>query len=129
MAARMKTTIDIADDLIDRARTIQKGNDITLRALVEEGLRLVLDRHAKAAKPYKFEPVVVGEPYRAGMPEIDINALIAQGYAEREAKVSTLTTAAAMYETPEYRHMERVAEALLAPYEVPKRRVKRRAGT
>ncbi|MDR2013054.1 MAG: hypothetical protein LBQ20_08440 [Rhodanobacter sp.] len=114
----MKTTIDIADDLIDRARLIQKRDDITLRALVEEGLRLVLDKHAKPVKPYKFEPVVVGEPYRAGMPEIDVNALIAEGYAEREAKIS-----ASMDGALGYRHARAVAEEP-ATYEVVKRQVK-----
>jgi hypothetical protein len=117
----MKTTIDIADDLIDRAKLIQKRDDITLRALVEEGLRLVLDKHAKPVKPYKFEPVVVGEPYRAGMPVIDVNALIAEGYAEREAKISAL-----MDDTSGHRRARAVAEEPAA-YAMAKRQVKRRA--
>jgi hypothetical protein len=114
----MKTTIDIADDLIDRTKIIQKRNDITLRALVEEGLRLVLDKHAQSAKPYKFEPVVVGEPYRAGMPRIDVNALIAEGYAQREAKIS-----AAMGEAAGHGRAHAVAEEP-ATYAVAKRRAK-----
>jgi len=56
----MKTTIEIADDLIQRAKVIQKRDAVTLRALVEDGLRLVLEQHAKPAKPYKFVPVVAG---------------------------------------------------------------------
>jgi hypothetical protein len=118
----MKTTIDIADDLIDRARVVQKRNDITLRALVEEGLRLVLDKHGKSVKPYKFEPVVVGKPYRSGMPKVDVNALIAEGYAEREAKIFvTLDEASG-------RGHARVAEER-ATYEVSRRRTTRRART
>jgi hypothetical protein len=73
----MKTTIDIADDLVARAKIVQKRDDVTLRALVEEGLRLVLDRHVQPST-YKFEPVVTGKPYEPGMAVPDINALIAQ---------------------------------------------------
>ena len=83
----MKTTIDIADDLIKRARQVQKREDITLRALVEEGLRYAIDKHASAAKKYEFTPIVVGEPYRAGMPVVDVTAIIRDTYAEREEKV------------------------------------------
>ena len=82
----MKTTIDIADDLIDRARLVQKRDDVTLRALVEEGLRLTLERHAKPAKPYKFVPIVVGEPWHPGMPVLDVNAMIVEDYEERIAR-------------------------------------------
>ena len=53
----MKTTIDIADDLISRAKLVQKRDGVTLRALVEDGLRLVLDRAARKPK-YQFVPVV-----------------------------------------------------------------------
>ena len=74
----MKTTIEIADDLIQRAKVIQKRDAVTLRALVEDGLRLVLEQHARPPKPNKFEPVVVGEPWHPGMPVLDVNAIIAE---------------------------------------------------
>jgi hypothetical protein len=72
----LKTTIDIADDLIHRAKLVQKRDGVTLRALVEDGLRLVLDRDARKPK-FRFTPVVAGTPYRGG-PTIDVNALIAE---------------------------------------------------
>ncbi len=51
----MKTTIDIADDLVQRARKVQREQDLTLRALVEEGLRLALDRHERVeAEPFRL---------------------------------------------------------------------------
>jgi hypothetical protein len=78
----VKTTIDIADDLISRAKLVQKREGITLRALVEDGLRLVLDRDARRPK-YRFVPVVAGTPYKPGMPTPDINALIGEAN-ERE---------------------------------------------
>ena len=39
----MKTTIELADDLVDRARAHAAREKTTLRALVERGLRGVLD--------------------------------------------------------------------------------------
>lgn len=73
----MKTTIDIADDLISRAKLVQKRDGVTLRALVEDGLRLVLDRDVRRPK-YRFAPVVAGTPFRSGMSTPDVNALIAE---------------------------------------------------
>jgi hypothetical protein len=82
----MKTTIEIADDLIQRAKAIQKRDSVTLRALVEDGLRLVLEQHAKPVKPKKFEFVVVGEPWHDGMPVLDVNAIVAETYEREWAK-------------------------------------------
>lgn len=73
----VKTTIDIADDLISRAKLVQKRDGVTLRALVEDGLRLVLDRDTRKPK-YRFVPVVAGTPYQRGMATPDVNALIAE---------------------------------------------------
>ena len=84
----VKTTIDIADDLISRARLVQKRDGVTLRTLVEDGLRLVLDRDARKPK-YRFVPVVAGTPYRDGSATIDVNELVAEsnerGWVERES--------------------------------------------
>jgi hypothetical protein len=83
----MKTTIDIADDLINRARQIQKREDITLRALVEEGLRYAIKKHASGVKKYKFRPIVVGEPYVPGAPVVDVTKIIRDTYEERDNKL------------------------------------------
>ena len=84
----MKTTIDIADDLISRAKLVQKRDGVTLRTLVEDGLRLVLDRDARKPK-YRFVPVVAGAPYQRGMATPDVNAMVAEANErdgfEREA--------------------------------------------
>jgi hypothetical protein len=87
----MKTTIDIADDLISRAKVIQKRDDVTLRSLIEEGLRLALDRHSQKTS-YKFAPVVVGEPYKLGMPILDVNALIAESNERPDWRVNAPAT-------------------------------------
>lgn len=49
----MKTTIEIADPLFERARLVADRDGTTLRALVEEGLRRVLDDKG-ASRPFKL---------------------------------------------------------------------------
>lgn len=53
MGTHMKTTIEIADPLFERARVVASRDGTTLRALVEEGLRRVLDDKSAAA-PFKL---------------------------------------------------------------------------
>lgn len=53
MGRHMKTTLDLADPLFHAAKALAAQQKTTLRALVEEGLRLVMDqRKQNAAKPY-----------------------------------------------------------------------------
>ena len=55
----MKTTIEIEKDLLRRAKQRARTDGRTLRALVEEGLRLVLSRR-RARKPYRLPDASVG---------------------------------------------------------------------
>jgi hypothetical protein len=54
----MKTTVDLADDLLLRAKREAEASHTTLRSLIEEGLREVLGRKAlskqKPIKPVTF---------------------------------------------------------------------------
>jgi Arc/MetJ family transcription regulator len=53
----MKTTIEIADDLFQRAQRVARREKTTFRALTEAGLRQVLkEKQAKTAK-WKWKPV------------------------------------------------------------------------
>jgi hypothetical protein len=56
----MKTTIDIADPLLDAARKKATREGTTLRALVEQGLRQVIEEPKQAKKPFKFRLVTSG---------------------------------------------------------------------
>jgi predicted transcriptional regulator len=55
MVSHMKTTIEIADDLFERAQKLAHREGTTLRAVTEEGLRMVLakkrTRHGAGLKP------------------------------------------------------------------------------
>jgi hypothetical protein len=52
----MKTTIDIADDLLVLGKQVAEKEHVTLRSLVEEGLRYVLTRRGQA-KGFRWKPV------------------------------------------------------------------------
>ena len=55
----MKTTIDIADPILDEARKVAARQGTTLRSLVERGLRHVLAEEAKAPRPFKLRDASV----------------------------------------------------------------------
>ncbi len=57
MVTHMKTTVDIADDLLLRAKKEAEASHTTLRSLIEEGLREVLSRRS-ALKRKTVTPVV-----------------------------------------------------------------------
>ena len=56
MVTHMKTTVDIADDLLLRAKRAAEASRTTLRSLIEEGLREVLGRRS-ASKQNQVKPV------------------------------------------------------------------------
>ena len=67
----MKTTIDIADALFERAKVLAERDNTTLRALVEEGLRSVFEGRAGNHVPFKLlDSSVPGNGLRSG---IDLN--------------------------------------------------------
>ena len=47
----MKTTIDISDDLAAEAKELAKREGTTLRAIIEQGIRLKLEQSC-SAEPY-----------------------------------------------------------------------------
>lgn len=54
----MKTTIDISDNLLKRAKELAVREQTTLKELAEEGLELVLSRRERSAEA-RINPVVV----------------------------------------------------------------------
>ena len=45
----MKTTVELPDDLLERSKAVARRENSTLKALIEEGLRLAL--RARSRKP------------------------------------------------------------------------------
>jgi hypothetical protein len=52
----MKTTIDIASNILKRSRDLARRERVTLRALVEEGLEFVVAQRA-ARRKVRIKPV------------------------------------------------------------------------
>ena len=57
----MKTTIEIHDELLARAKRHARETGGTLRSLVESGLRIVLSAPA-TSEPYRLPDLSVGDP-------------------------------------------------------------------
>lgn len=57
----MKTTLDIHDELLSRAKRHARDTGSTLRAVVEDGLRQVLDR-ADPTRKHVLPDLRVGDP-------------------------------------------------------------------
>ena len=72
----MKTMIEIADELLEKAKKVAATERITLRSLVEEGLRLVLSRRGTRIAPFTMrEAGVDGRGVRDGVTEGDWNSI------------------------------------------------------
>ncbi len=55
----MKTTVEIPDDLLERAKSAAAREGSTVRALIEEGLRKVLLERETSAGQFKLQHVCV----------------------------------------------------------------------
>jgi predicted transcriptional regulator len=60
VAISMKTTIEIADDLFERAQQLARKESTTFRSLAEQGLRLVLKQQQAKARARKWKPITQG---------------------------------------------------------------------
>lgn len=80
----MKTTLEIADPLLDQARKIAARDGETLRSLVEQGLRkVVAERNAKA-KPFKLRQVTVGgSGLQPEVAHLSMHEIILMSYGDR----------------------------------------------
>jgi hypothetical protein len=67
-----RTTVRLPDDLIRRAKRKAAAQGKSLTALIEEGLRRVLDERARAGKP-KRVPLPVSTATGGLKPGIDLN--------------------------------------------------------
>ncbi len=59
MGSHMKTTIEIAEPLLLEAKRVAADENITLRALIEAGLRRILDER-KHREPFRLRDMSFG---------------------------------------------------------------------
>jgi len=56
----MRTTVDINDVLAARAKALAKSRNATLRELIEEGLRRVIEEESRRTSNFKLADMSVG---------------------------------------------------------------------
>jgi hypothetical protein len=56
----MKTTVEISDSLFSEAKVVAHRDGLTLRQLIEEGLRVSIQQHKARKKPFKLKDGSVG---------------------------------------------------------------------
>lgn len=79
----MKTTIEIADPLLRAARQAARRDGTTVRALVEQGLRLALEQRRHTAEFRLRDASVDGEGLQPGAEGLSWDALRALAYGDR----------------------------------------------
>jgi hypothetical protein len=83
MVAHMKTTVEISDPLLEEARKVAAREGTTLRALIELGLRDVLDGR-RARKPFRLRKASFkGKGLQHGARGIDWEAMRDRAYEGR----------------------------------------------
>jgi hypothetical protein len=83
MVTHMKTTVEIADDLMHQAKQVAGAERTTLRALIEEGLRWALSQR-RQRKRFKLRRASVrGRGLQPGVAEGDWSTLRDQIYQGR----------------------------------------------
>jgi hypothetical protein len=81
----MKTTVEISDALLEEARRLAAASGTTVRALIESGLRIVIDQRRRGKAFRLRKASVAGKGVRAGVREGDWDQLRALAYEERGA--------------------------------------------
>ena len=83
MVTPMKTTVEIADDLLRAAKERARRDGTTLRALLEEGLREALRRRGRSRGPFRLKMVTFkGKGLRPGLRPGDWEKLRALMYED-----------------------------------------------
>jgi hypothetical protein len=82
----MKTTIDIADPLLGRAKRLAAARGVTLKAVVEEALRDALDVERPPRRPFRLRTHTFrGKGLQPGLAWGDWAAIRALAYEGRGA--------------------------------------------
>jgi Arc/MetJ family transcription regulator len=83
MVTHMKTTIDIADPLLTEAKRVAAAEGITLRQLVEDGLRRILAERSPQERFCLRDASVGGQGVQPGLEEGDWSRIRGKIYKGR----------------------------------------------
>jgi hypothetical protein len=80
----MKTTVDIPDSLFAEAKAVAKRKGLTIRQLIEEGLRASIREHGRRAPHFKLQDGSFpgGEGLWEGLDWEKIRGIIYEGRGE-----------------------------------------------
>jgi hypothetical protein len=85
MATHVKTTVEIAEDLLRQAKAVAAKERTTLRSLLEEGLRWALGRRKKPTRFHLRDASVPGKGVQPGVDDTDWTSLRDRSYGGRGA--------------------------------------------
>ena len=83
MVSSMKTTVDLPDALVREAQDVARTEGMTLRALLEDGLRAALARRRSATRFELPDASVDGNGVRPGFRAAGWDDLLAASYGDR----------------------------------------------
>lgn len=83
MVTHMKTTVEISDPILHEAKETAHREGSTLRSLVEEGLRLALDRRQKGERFQLRDGSVDGRGLQPGMAGASWEEILQSAYEGR----------------------------------------------
>lgn len=80
----MKTTVEITDSLFEQAKSLAEKEKSTLRALVEEGLRKVIEERSETPKFELLDFAFKGTPgFQPGMENLTFQEMLEMSYEGR----------------------------------------------
>ena len=84
MVTHMKTTIDIADSLFLEAKQLAARRETTFRAIVELGLRHVLESEPEVSQPFRLRKHTFrGNGFQPGLSDGDWDEIRRRAYEGR----------------------------------------------
>lgn len=83
MVTHMKTTIEISDPLLEEARRVAARERTTLRALIERGLRAVLQERRRSPRFALRDASFAGRGLRPAFRDADWGRVAEAAYEER----------------------------------------------
>lgn len=83
MVSHMKTTIDLPDELFQEVQRIAREEGVSMKSLMEEGLRAVLERHRSASRFQLADASVGGSGLQPGFQGASWEELRAAAYGDR----------------------------------------------
>ena len=83
MVSHMKTTVDLPDELLREAQQVARDEGVSMKSLLEEGLRAVLERHRGPSRFELPDASVAGNGLQPAFRHASWDELRAAAYGDR----------------------------------------------